>query len=338
MLSRWKTILFVLSGVVVLATAARADILQSSEDGGRLWTSRGGAEVRVHGLEGGEVRVELPPGALVRDLEPTADGWLAAGRIPAGNGSDLLLIEGRGREVDLLPVPAGSGGRYRGQPALMLEDGRLVGLAWAEGDGSRELEMWAAAWNDGEWGAPELVSPKGPGSQLVPSGAVLDDGTWLLVWTAYDGLDDEVLWSRRIGTRWTTPERVHAPNDVFDLSPVVVSTEGGALVAWSWFDGHDYRLKSARWLNGAWSESEPFGGKGSGEPGLIRAGERILLLFPSVEPAVWTVLELDQTGGVRRQAVVSREPYLRPLLVLPEADEAMLRWPDSDYPLEWQDR
>ena len=164
-----------------------AEVLQSAAQAGRLWATRVGAEIRLGTMGAGEMQVELPPGASIRDLEPTAKGWLAAGRLPTANGTDLLLVEGGEKGADLLPVPQRGPGRYRGQPVLLLEDRQLVGLAWAAGDGPRELEIWAAAWQDGDWGPPELVSAKGPGSQVAPAGAVLEDGRIFISSTMIDG-------------------------------------------------------------------------------------------------------------------------------------------------------
>ena len=207
---------------------------------------------------------------------------------------------------------------------------------WAAGNAPRELEIWASAWQDGEWVSPQLVSPVGPGSQVAPVGTVLEDGSWLLIWTAFDGLDDEIVWSRRAAGRWTRPEPIHADNDVPDLSPDVAPIDGGALAVWSWFDGNDYRLKTARWLEGGWQESAAFGAKGSGEPGLMRTDNGLLLLYQSVEPASWSVVDLDRAGSVRRTAMVFEETNQRPLLLPGETETGILRWPSGDRVLEWR--
>ena len=336
-MQRVSAILLSFAGSALLATLSIAEVLQSAGQAGNLWAKRDGAELHVGKVGGGEIRVELPPGASIRDLEPTAKGWLAAGRLPSGDGTDLLLIEGGEEGADLLPVPQRGSARYRGQPVLLLDNGHLTGLAWAAGQGPRELEIWAAAWQDGDWGPPELVSAKGPGSQVAPAGAVLEDGSWLLTWAAYDGEDDEIVASRRIGGRWTHPERIHTANEVPDLTPDVVRIDGGALAAWSWFDGNDYRVKIARWLGGRWSLAHVLGGKGSGEPGLMRTDDRVLLLFQSVVPMAWTAMDLDRAGIERRTAIVPAESYERPLLLLEATGGDVLRWPTGDRVLEWRD-
>lgn len=332
-----RSILLSLVGALSLTAVSAGEVLQSTAEGGRLRLIREGAETRIHLSAGDGTRLELPPGATLRQVEPTADGWIAVGRLPAGSGTDLLIMMDGGDGADLLPVPEGGRARYRGQPVLFVEEGRMTGLAWAQGEGPREMEIWAADWQDGHWGPAEQVSPKGPGSQVAAKGVVLDDGSRMLLWAAFDGEDDEILWSRNEVDHWTTPRRLHAENGVPDVMPAVVATESGALVVWSWFDGNDYRLKSARWQDGNWIESEPFGGKGSGDVALIETDDEILLLYQSVEPAAWTVLGLDLRGIPKRVASVMEESNERPLVVVEEEGGALLRWLQGDRRLEWRD-
>ena len=334
----------ILIGLALVATTGQAQVLQSSADGGQHWLVRDSGETRLSGPAGAQMRVNLPPGDVLSDLEPTPSGWLAAVRIPSGVGTELLILEGRDGETDLLGVPARAGGTFRGQPVVMLEQGHLVGLVWAEGNAHDQLAIWAASLEDGEWGQPELVSPPGPGSQLAPKGVVLGDRSWLAIWPAFDGTDDEIRWSRRVGGQWSPPQRVHADNDVPDLLPDVIAIDGGALVAWSWFDGNDYRLRTARLIDGGWSDFETIGEKGSVEAGLVRSEDGIRLLYQTVMPATWTVLELDSRGMARRTAVLRVDTYERPLLLSDESGAARLVWPAlenrlqpaREHPLVWQ--
>ena len=290
------------------------------------------------------MQVNLPPGAVLYDLEPIDTGWLAAGRIPSGEGSELLLIEGGGGDSILLSVPERTDGQFRGQPAVLTEQDRLAGLVWAEGDAHDQLAIWAAAWDGHEWGAPEAISPPGPGSQLAPVGVILDDGSWLAVWPAFDGTDDEIRWSRRVDGKWSTPERIHPDNDVPDLMPDVIAIDGGALVVWSWFDGNDYRLRSARLADGRWCEPKTFGDKGSGEAGLVQVDGGARLLYQTVMPASWTVLDLNRQGEALRRGILPIHTNDRPLLLVDEQGRARLHWPALesraqpaiDYQLEWQ--
>ena len=175
----------------------------------------------------------------------------------------------------------------------LVEHGRLVGLAWLAGAGVRETAVWASAWSGLDWSQPELVSPVGPGTQIAIDGAVLADGSWLLVWSAYDGNDDEILWSRRVAGRWSVPAVVHEPNETPDITPAVVATGRGALATWNWWDGGTYRVRLARFEDRGWRELEFSSPAGAVDPGLTAEGDGALLLYRTVVPSTWMLQELD---------------------------------------------
>ena len=157
----------------------------------------------------------------------------------------------------------------------------------------------------------------------------MDDGSWLLVWAAVDGEDDEILWSVRREEIWSNPARVHRDNSVPDVTPALVAIDGGALAAWSWFDGNDYRLRQARFDGESWGEPEVFGEKGSLEPGYTVHGESVRLLYRTIAPPTWTVVELDRTGTKSRRAIWTGDIDERPLVLAGDEVEAGLRWPQG---------
>ena len=209
----------------------------------------------------------------------------------------------------------------------LVERGRLVGLAWLAGAGVRETAVWASAWSGLDWSQPELVSPVGAGTQIAIDGAVLADGSWLLVWSAYDGNDDEILWSRRVGGRWSEPAVLHEPNEVPDITPALVATGRGALAAWNWFDGKTYRVRMAGFEDGGWRElglADPAGGV---SPGLTAHQDGLLLLYRTAVPPTWTLIHLDERGAILRTAVVEKETTSRPGLAPEDGLAAVLEWP-----------
>ena len=329
--------------VALIARAAPAQVRQSSTTDGALWVVTDGATSRLNG-PAGEVRLDLPAGATIDDIEAVRNGWLATGRYPAADGSELLLIAGDPGGSDLLPIPPRTAGRYRGRAVLAIDRGELVGLIWLEGDGVRELAVRAADRTAGGWGESELVSPRGPGSQVAPQVTVLADGSWLLVWAAYDGFDDEIVWSRRESKRWSAAQRLYPDNDVPDITPKIVATAGGALAVWSRFDGNDYRLQLARFADAFWAPPTMMGGKGSGDPLLVRYGAGALLLFQTVETRSWWVIELDAAGGFERLAEVAEDTYEKPVL-LTDDGRPRLVWPELEsaprprleVPLVWRE-
>ena len=289
-------ILSLLGVAALVASTSVAGVLQSTREGGELYAVQGRDTLRIGRLGGAEQEVDIASGASLHTLEPTSSGWLAAGHRATADGTELLLIEESEGTIQSLPVPQVPGARLSGQPILLIQDDSLAGLVWAAGNELRGLEIWAAEWLHGKWGEPELVSPKGPGSQVAPRALVLEDGSWLVVWAAYDGQDDEIVWSLRSRGEWAKPERVAGDNAVPDITPRLLAIDRGALLAWSWYDGNDYRMKTSRFLDRSWTNPESFGEKGSLYPTVIQTYVGGLLLYKTVEPASWTVLALDRQG------------------------------------------
>ncbi len=240
--------------------------------------------------------LELPAGAHLRSGAPTRDGWLAAGTLAAGRYRDLLLVTERRGAFELLPVPARLGERPRGGPALLMNGGELAGLAWLEGTHEAGLAVRASWWRRGRWSPPEEVAP--PASRVALNAAALADGRWVLVWTEFDGVDDETLYTIGRPGSWRSPHRMHPDNDVPDIQPAIVATGKGALVTWSRFDGRDYRLHLARFDGRGWRELAVLPGRGSMPAEFHVAEGRIWLLYSSVVPEAWQALELDPRGAV----------------------------------------
>ncbi|MGB6848754.1 MAG: hypothetical protein WBG05_11195 [Thermoanaerobaculia bacterium] len=329
--------------LMVSSPGAAGDLVQATNDGSLYLLGRG--ETARLGVAGSDEQVlELPAGARVYELVATIDGWVATGSLPSENGFDLLVMQDREGGRHTLAPPAGRQGRYRVQAVALVDEGHLAGVAWIEGDQQEVFEVWAAVWDGANFGEPEVVSPVGPGAQLALEGAVLDDGSWLLVWAAVDGEDDEIMWSVRREESWSTPSRLHSDNHVPDVTPALVAIDGGALAAWSWFDGNDYRLRMARFDGEGWSLPEVFGEKGSLEPGFTVHGESVRLLYKTIAPPSWTLEEIDRTGAKTRRAVWSGDITERPLVLGGDEVDAGLQWPQGSgdldagrkWPVPWE--
>ncbi|MFQ5350702.1 MAG: hypothetical protein ACE5EG_09695, partial [Thermoanaerobaculia bacterium] len=254
--------------------------------------------------------------------------WIAAGEIDAPGIADLYLLRGDTASRASFPAPPNADGDpYRAGPMPLVERGRLVGLAWLAGAGVRQTAVYAAQWSGLDWSQRELVSPVGAGTQIAIDGVVLADGSWLLVWSAYDGDDDEILWSRRVDGRWTEPAVLHEPNETPDITPAIVATGRGALAAWNWFDGRTYRVRLAGFEDGAWRELGLAAPAGSVRPDLTPHSGGAFLLYRTVDPATWTVHELDGRGTTLRTAAVGEENTLRPGLVPRDSSAPVFEWP-----------
>jgi hypothetical protein len=298
--------------------------LQAFSDGGALTLlpAAGGARIELPG--GRALSVALPERAEISAFAAIDGGWVAAGSAPDASGRRrLFLLRGNDSASRPLAEPPGQEGRERRGPVLLVDGGRLAGIAWLEGDDGRSLSVRASVWTGKRWQAPERVSFPGPGSQLALTGAVLADGSWLLAWSAFDGQDDEIVWARRQGDAWQPVQRL-SNNSVPDITPALTATaDGGALIAWSRFDGQGYQMRMARFSRDGWRDEHPAAASGSLYPTFL--GPSRLLYLDAAAPRSWTVLDLDGQGRVKGKA--SAPSTLERPAVAFEGNQVRMRWP-----------
>ncbi len=319
----------VLIAVVAILVAAPvvADLLQESEMA-TGWTALpvNGSVRLVH--PGGAVRsVRAPAGGRVADVASVGDGWTLAGSRAESSGGQLFLLSDVGGVVREIGAPAVTPGVLTDAPSLLIEGGEIAGMAWLEGSGPRSLAVRLASLDGGIWSGARTVAPPAPGSQLALRSAVLGDGRWLLVWSAYDGTDDEILWTvGRPNGAWTPPSRIAGDNTVPDITPSLVATPEGAAVAWSRFgsDG-EYRVVLSRYDGSTWGDPVEISGPGGVRPALHRA-EGTLILYRTVEPDAWALTEIDPAGRPTRTATVPTDRADRPRLVAVDGEGAELAW------------
>jgi hypothetical protein len=329
----WGSFLRPLGGVVCLlfyaaaAASAQEEPLQAFRNGGALALVPLQDSARLELPGGRTLRVALPPKATVSSFAALDGGWIAAGSAATEEGGrHLFLLQGGEKGARSLPEPPGQQDLQRRRPVVLVDNGRLAGLAWLEGDGDTSLSVRSAAWTGRRWQAPQRVSFPGPGSQVALSGAVLDDGSWLLAWSAFDGTAAEIVWSRRVGGAWLPVRRVSERNGVPDLVPAVAATAGGgALLAWSRYDGRSYQLRMARFDRGEWRDEHPAAPTGSLYPAFLGEPDRLRLLYMDAYPRAWSVLDLDTAGRVKAKVSIP-SPLDRPLVSF-EGDEVRMRWP-----------
>lgn len=313
--------LWVLPVVFAVPAAAQDDPLTTTlPDGSGTLVLETVAEdsARLRLAHGASVAVPLPQRARVSSLAAVDEGWLVAGSFLAADGSRRLFLRrgaGEGGGAAELPAPdRKSLSPIRRSPTLLVDHGALAGIAWLEGMGERSLTVRAAAWTGEGFAAPEPVSTAGPGTQTALTGTVLADGSWMLIWTAFDGRDDEVVWSRRLGDSWLPVQTLGAPNAVPDIVPAVTVSGTGALAAWSRFDGQGYRLVGARFDGDGWTELPWTGPPGSLYPSFHPGADGPRLLYATARPRGWSVLHLSDKGGELHRASITGDgprPVLR---------------------------
>ncbi|HEV8238200.1 MAG TPA: hypothetical protein VGS57_02395 [Thermoanaerobaculia bacterium] len=290
--------------------AAASRLLVSGDAESPLRLRVEGAAVEIGSSAGGSAaRIAIAPGTSVDAFASTRGGWLVAGSTPVAGGRELAIwIGSDGKAATTLAPPPGRVGAVRAFPVPLLHDGELAGMAWLEGEAADRFAVRTSAWDGREWSAAETVAPPGRGSQLGLTGAVLADGSWLLAWSAFDGEDDEVMWSARRGAHWSAPAAVAAGNQVPDVTPALRADGPGALLAWSRYDGNDYRLVLSRFAGRRWQPAEWAAGAGTIQP----RWEGETLTFRDAAAGTWVAARVDAADHLRATDATVAPPEPRP--------------------------
>ncbi len=130
------------------------------------------------------------------------------------------------------------------------------------------------------------------------------------------------------------PSPVAADNAVPDITPKLQACGTGAVLAWSRYDGNDYRLHLARLDQGSWNEPAMIGAAGSLYPTFISApDEDPRLLVRVASTGSWSTYELDASGSLSRQASVSSAPRRRPVVTTTPDGNLSFRWSEAPQEL-----
>ena len=86
-------------------------------------------------------------------------------------------------------------------------------------------------------------------------------------------------------------------------------------MAWSRFDGGEYRTALARFADGRFGPSRLVGEPGSIFPTFERGGESPLLLWHDARAEAWTLGELAADGKLATRATLSGPESVRPAVI-----------------------
>ena len=286
-------------------------------------------------LATGSARLSLPPGARVEAVVGLDGGWLLAATRPEGGDREILLLADRGDGAAELPPP-GDRAAGRSRPVPVVAAGELLGLLWLEGASETSNGIRWAAWSGTGFDAPIVVAPPGPGSQLALAAARLDDGRVVAVWAGYDGTDDEIWASVLSGQAWSDPVRVAEDNRVPDITPAVTAAPGGAAwVAWSRYDGSEYRVATARFDGRQFAGSIPVGAPGSLYPSFEHVGDDTFLLWFDAGSDLWTLAGIAPGGQLLVHAVAPGSSTQRPT-VSRAGDRVLFRFDAEQREAAWK--
>jgi hypothetical protein len=318
---------FALSALLALPLAAQT--LETRAGAGPLKLQKTGSAWQLDSGRG-PAPLQVPASTRFSALRAAGSSFAAAGVDQGPKGASLVVVAGSadGKSVEVLPAPAVAAGEIAFLPTPVVGPGGLEALLWIEGKNHQSGALKVALWNAGGFASPGVISPAGPGTQTALQALRLNDGTWLAVWSAFDGQDDEILWSRGSVHGWS-PAKSLTGNAVPDVTPTLRLTPGGAVVVWSFYDGNDYRLQSSTLRDWTWTDGEVFGGKGSNNP-VFAETEAATLTFRQVVPETWQVVELDEQGKVRRQASLPTATRRPPAIVAVDNNAVTIEWSMSD--------
>jgi hypothetical protein len=282
------------AATIVARAAGGANAPLVLRDGNRLVVEQAGASETL----------DLPAGTQIGQVVALGSDWLVTGVTPDDRGADLVIVRGSGGQAVRLPSPPGRQGDLREGSVAFGDGSRLVGLAWVEGAERRQYEVRYSPWQGDAFGAPELISPRGPGSQLALAGTRLSDGRLLLVWAGFDGTDDEIWGAVRSESGWSKPVRVGVDNSVPDILPTVSATADGARIAWSRFDADskEYRLAGGRFDAGGFHDDGFLAPPGTMYPTFERSTAGPALLYLDARGDEWVFSEVDADGKLGRSA------------------------------------
>jgi hypothetical protein len=249
--------------------------------------------VFVLGNSSEPMEVTAPP-----DLEVSTAQRLGAGTLLSGvnrsSGAVELVLLGPGKALVNLPSPATSAHPQR--PVALVDGESILGAAWLAGDGTR-LTVEAATWQVEGWSNTQVIASPGPGSQLALRGGVAADGRPVLVWSRFDGEDDEIMWSRLEADGWSRARRVGADDSVPDITPALGLVGGQLSLAWSEWDGEAYRLRLARLEGDDWVAIGELPEKGAFAPQFEAAD---VLSYRDGEGQRWIARELATDGATKQ--------------------------------------
>ncbi len=282
-----------------------------------------------------EQQLTLPAGAELVAVTESAAGWLVAGTRPHGEELELLFLVGDSQTVREIAPPSGRTAALRERPVIFVAAGEPIGVAWLEGENRRSYAVRFASLHNGAFDEPLTIAPQGPGSQLALSGARLDDGRLLLVWAGYDGDDDEIWASvRGVEGDWSSAVRIAPDNHVPDITPALVVTREGALVAWSRLVDGDYRVVLTRLVGSSFQPARVAGPEGSLYPSFEHGLDAPVLLFRDARQRGWAVAEIEVDGSLRRPARIDAAESERPLVEL-TASTILWRFGDRRVVAAW---
>jgi hypothetical protein len=316
-----------LTGVALSAEETATELRQPTQSRSLLVLESAMGEARVERQGGGSQRIAVRKNELLTTIAETRSGWTAAGIKQVRHGTELVVISRGTSGTRRLPTPEVQRHDLRLRPTLLVDDENMDGLAWLEGTDITSLSVRTAQRTGEEWSDVNVVAAPARGSQTGLVATALADGSWLLAWSAFDGNDDDILWSRGRGGQWSSARRVTQNDTLPDVTPTLIATGNGALLSWSRLINGEYQVVLARFDGTNWSPPSALGPRGSLDPRFVLRDDTLHLIFRNAWPAGWTVADVAATGRMQRIAILAGKQASSPVLMRSVGDSVELQWP-----------
>lgn len=173
-------------------------------------------------------------------------------------------------------------------PCVASKDNDSGVLVWSARM-ENSTELYYIQHQDETWSLPKKIETN-LSSNLSPVLTYDKDGQLWMAWVGFDGVDDDIFFSRWDGVAWDLPVRVHIDNVTPDLFPLMGIDPGGALwIQWSGYEDDGYHQFRSSWNGHSWDEKQAMA-----EKAVVKDG---LLLEPVVEEDIVQVGVTAQESG-----------------------------------------
>ncbi len=247
--------------------------------------------------------------SFVSVLPAQEEGYLVAGSRLGETGGRLVLIEvglasdGSHAQVERLGPRAKSEFSQSSPRLTGSEEPGSFAIAWFEGTSKRDNRVWFAEGGANGFSRPQQLAGPALGSQVGLNAVTLNDGRQIVLWSAFDGNDTELLWVIKSNGVWSRPQRLAPNNEVPDIGPSLIAQGNSAIVAWSWFDGTSYRLVTATFSGNAWGAPGIASPNPAAFPEFVAGAQTPTMTYFDYRADSWSFLQLDAHGAPDRVAL-----------------------------------
>lgn len=169
-------------------------------------------------------------------------------------------------------------------PTLSAKQGGDMFAAWTELNGDKGRIRYKLKRNGAWESSQELMTATS--SDMAPASIIDSYGILWIVWSGTDETGDDIYFSRWIGDRWQTPQRVNTKDEWPDILPsITVDRSNRITTSWLGYNGERYVKYSCYWTGNNWSQENvvgeiPFETTSSSQdvPGFIPEGSQGSLL------------------------------------------------------------